>query len=188
MTVWRPPSKAQVDVLPWDMPESREMIEQIYRLAGKVTIASGLCLGRCEALCLGRCEVLRSLRRNTWAQSQLDITTSITWGETCRKRKSTMLFFERMRKGHCQSDKHWNCFKGNTGEILKDEVECIYQAILKLNWNELNWWMVNTMAENSIKWCSVDKMQLRLYEIQPKGIIFYNNYSGVLQCPFSNQP
>ena len=41
----------------------------------------------------------------------------------------------------------------------------------------LNWWMVNTMAENSIKWCSVYKMQLRWYEIQPKGIMFYNNYS-----------
>ena len=37
-----------------------------------------------------------------------------------------MLLLERTRKGHRQSDKHWNCFKGNTGEILKDEVECIY--------------------------------------------------------------
>ena len=29
-----------------------------------------------------------------------------------------MLFFERMRKGHRQSDElwNWNCFKGNVGE------------------------------------------------------------------------
>ena len=32
-------------------------------------------------------------------------------GERCRKRiKHSTVFFERMRKGHCQSDEHWNCF------------------------------------------------------------------------------
>ena len=27
-----------------------------------------------------------------------------------------MIFLERMREGHHQSDEHWNCFKGNFGE------------------------------------------------------------------------
>ena len=27
-----------------------------------------------------------------------------------------MIFLERTREGHCQSDKHWNCFRGNGGE------------------------------------------------------------------------
>ena len=25
-------------------------------------------------------------------------------------------FIEKMREGHCQSDKHWSCFKGNIEE------------------------------------------------------------------------
>ena len=32
------------------------------------------------------------------------------------KRKQLIIFLERMRKGHCQSDKHWNCLKGSIGE------------------------------------------------------------------------
>ena len=36
------------------------------------------------------------------------------------------LVLERMREGHCQSDKRWNCFKGNIGELLRDGVECMY--------------------------------------------------------------
>ena len=42
--------------------------------------------------------------------------------ERRRKRKrSTILFFifyffERARKGHRQSDRHWNCFQGYTGQ------------------------------------------------------------------------
>ena len=27
-----------------------------------------------------------------------------------------MIFLERTREGHRQSDEHWNCFKGNVGE------------------------------------------------------------------------
>ena len=27
-----------------------------------------------------------------------------------------MIFFERTREGHGQSNEHWNCFKGNVGE------------------------------------------------------------------------
>ena len=30
-----------------------------------------------------------------------------------------MIFFERTREGHSQSDEHWNCFKGNVGETSK---------------------------------------------------------------------
>ena len=33
-------------------------------------------------------------------------------GERRKKMKRLMIFFERMGKGHCQSDHHWNCFKG----------------------------------------------------------------------------
>ena len=36
--------------------------------------------------------------------------------ETCTKRKLSTIFFERRRKRHCQSDEHWNCFKGKVGE------------------------------------------------------------------------
>ena len=27
-----------------------------------------------------------------------------------------MILHERTRKGHCESDKQWNCFKGNVAE------------------------------------------------------------------------
>ena len=37
-------------------------------------------------------------------------------GERCGKRKHSVIYFERMREDHCQSCKHWNCFKGNVGE------------------------------------------------------------------------
>ena len=30
-----------------------------------------------------------------------------------------MIFPERTREGHHQSDEHWNSFKGNVGEILR---------------------------------------------------------------------
>ena len=102
------------------------------------------------------------LETQSRAQSQLDTTTSITWGEMCRKKKSTVLFLERMRKGHRQS---------NTGTVSKATLAKFWkmrwsayiyiyirerereremgfgkrtdQAILKLNWNELwtgGWW------------------------------------------------
>ena len=31
-----------------------------------------------------------------------------------------MIFLERMREGHCQSDEHWNRFKGNFGERVNN--------------------------------------------------------------------
>ena len=36
--------------------------------------------------------------------------------ERPRKGKRSMIFLERMREGHHQSDKHWNCFKGKNGK------------------------------------------------------------------------
>ena len=30
-----------------------------------------------------------------------------------------VIFLERAREGHCQSDEHWNCFKGNVGETAE---------------------------------------------------------------------
>ena len=54
-----------------------------------------------------------------------------------------MIFLERMREGHHQSDKHWNRFKGNVGETsggggggahmgFSDRTDTI------LNWTDLN--------------------------------------------------
>ena len=33
--------------------------------------------------------------------------------------------FEGRRGGHCQSDEHWNCFKGNVRETSERWVQCI---------------------------------------------------------------
>ena len=37
-------------------------------------------------------------------------------GERRGKRKRSPMCLGRTREGHHQSDKHWNCFKGNIGE------------------------------------------------------------------------
>ena len=37
-------------------------------------------------------------------------------GENDRKRKLKTIFLERTGEGHRQSDKHWNCLKGNIGK------------------------------------------------------------------------
>ena len=52
-----------------------------------------------------------------------------------------MIFLERTREGHHQSDEHWNRFKGNVGEIsergggahmgFSEQIDTI------LNWTEL---------------------------------------------------
>ena len=71
------------------------------------------------------------------------ITPSVAWRrERRRKRKRSTIFLERTRKGHRQSDQHWNCFKGNIGEIpqrrggalmgLPERIDTI------LNWTELD--------------------------------------------------
>ena len=42
----------------------------------------------------------------------------LPWGERHGKRKCLTIFHETegMRESHCQSDEHWNYFKGNIGE------------------------------------------------------------------------
>ena len=51
------------------------------------------------------------------------------------KRKHCMIFLERMRKGNCQSDKQWNCFKGNFGETSErqDGLFQVHRYHLELN-------------------------------------------------------
>ena len=59
------------------------------------------------------------------------------------------LMFERVRKGHHQSDKHGNCFKGNTEEIYEDSIYMGFERINTiLNWTELilNSCFLNTVS------------------------------------------
>ena len=57
-------------------------------------------------------------------------------GVNHRKRKCKMIFLERTREGHRQSDGHWNRFKGDVGEtaergvgVLMDISEHIYTIL-----------------------------------------------------------
>ena len=71
-------------------------------------------------MCLGRSEVLRSSRHYLWAQSRGHRTID-RLDERSMERVSTRwssLEGRGIRDGHRQSDKHWNCFKGNTGETF----------------------------------------------------------------------
>ena len=47
---------------------------------------------------------------------------------------------ERMKEGHCQSDEHWNCFKGNVGETSERHGEAHVgfseRTDTILNWTE----------------------------------------------------
>ena len=66
------------------------------------------------------------------------------------KRKRLIIFLERMRKDHPQSDKYWNCFQSNIrktkqykllGKLLRGEAECILdfltaQTVMTLNWTQ----------------------------------------------------
>ena len=40
-------------------------------------------------------------------------------------RKRSMILLGRTREGHHQSDEHWNRFKGNAGELLRNRAERI---------------------------------------------------------------
>ena len=61
--------------------------------------------------------------------------------------KRSTIFLERTRKGHRQSNQHWNCFKGNIGDTperrcgahmgFPERIDTI------LNWTELNWTELN---------------------------------------------
>ena len=70
-----------------------------------------------SGLRLGRSEVLRSLRHYLLAR-------------------------RRMRIGHSQSDQHWNCFKGNAGEISERrsgaDMGFSERKDTTLNWTVLN--------------------------------------------------
>ena len=79
-----------------------------------------------------------------------DISPAIVWrishqqlsgGEKHEKRKFLMIFLERTREGHQQSDEHWNHFKGNARETSErwggahmGFFECIDTI---LNWTEV---------------------------------------------------
>ena len=58
----------------------------------------------------------------------------------CSKRKCQMIFLEMTSEGYCQSDEHWNHFKGNVGETSETgwSAYLLFQAHryhLELNWN-----------------------------------------------------
>ena len=125
--------------------------DQADRLAGKATLTSGLLLGRSE--------VLRSLRHHLRAQSQGQHTID-RLDERGMERVSarwTSLKGREIWEGHHQSDKHWNCFKGNIGETFfkcKATLGKFFQAHryrLELNWTHTcsavqwrtaQWWLV----------------------------------------------
>ena len=48
-----------------------------------------------------------------------DITPSITWGREVWKEETLNDFHKWMREGCHLPNKHWNCFKDNTGEPAK---------------------------------------------------------------------
>ena len=58
-----------------------------------------------------------------------------------------------MRKGHRQSDEHWNRFKGNVGETSERRDEAHVGSSERidtiLNWTELNW--------NELLFCNLKK-------------------------------
>ena len=88
------------------------MTEQILRLAGKASLTNGFPL-------LGRSEVLRSLRHYLRAQSQGHHTVDRLEERGVKRLEEVldvMIFLERTREGHRQSDEHWNRLKGNGGE------------------------------------------------------------------------
>ena len=63
------------------------------------------------------------------------------WEERRRKRKRSTIFLERTRKGHHrQWDQHWNCFKGNIGEMGWSAygLSWVHRYHLELNWTEQN--------------------------------------------------
>ena len=42
-----------------------------------------------------------------------------------------MIFLERTREGHRQSDEHWNCFKGDVGKLVRDGVGRIHYRLFR---------------------------------------------------------
>ena len=110
-----PPSKTPAGVLPWTCRSEN-------RLAGKVTLTSGLLLGRSE--------VLRSLRHYLRAQSQGHHTIDRLEerGVERRSARRSSLNLKGREGGHRQSDEHGNRFKGNVGDLklLREGLERIW--------------------------------------------------------------
>ena len=71
---------------------------------------------------LQRCEALSKYDTLLWAQSQRHHITNRLEERGAEK---SMSFLERMRKGHHQSDKHYNCSKATLGKLLRDRVDHI---------------------------------------------------------------
>ena len=102
-----PPSKTPVGVLLWTCRS--EGNDRADRLAGKATVICGLRLGRSE--------VLRSLRHYVRTQSRQGHHTVDRLEERGGvDRGSVRRSSFKGRRGHCQSEEHWNWFKGNSGE------------------------------------------------------------------------
>ena len=98
-------SKTPVSVLPWACRS--EGNDPADWLAGKATLKCGLRLGKFE--------VLRSLKHYLRAQSQGHHTID-RLEERGVEKGSARGSSWKTRKGHRQSDEHWNCLKGNVGK------------------------------------------------------------------------
>ena len=99
------------------------------RLGGKAIITSGLRRAWSE--------VLRSLRHYLRAQSQGHHTNRSPGGGEVQKEEAQVIFLQRTREGHFQSDEQWNRFKENLekasqirGVGFSERIEAI------LNWTE----------------------------------------------------
>ena len=60
---------------------------------------------------------MRSL--STKHQQVKDFTPLIAWRREVQKRKCLVIYLERLRKGHHHFNKHWNCFRSNTGKTAE---------------------------------------------------------------------
>ena len=67
-----------------------------------------------------RCVVL------TWGHKAKDIIHSAALRRSIERGWVQWAFLQRTRKGHAQSDQHWNWFKDNARKLLTDEVERIW--------------------------------------------------------------
>ena len=97
VNVRHPPLENSCGCTALDMMEWKQMTEQIDWWAKQPSQAA--CASE-NLKCCGAWDT----KPKTWHYWLLG-------GERSRKRKCLMIFLERMRKGHCQSDKHWNTFR-----------------------------------------------------------------------------
>ena len=86
---------------------------------------------------LRKSEVLRNFRH--YLLVQIGHTTLLTfWKKEYRRRKHLTIFLERTGKGLGQSAWHWNCLKGNAGEMCLAE-ECgqsMYYGLSEAQWQQ----------------------------------------------------